>query len=56
MPQRLQRKRAAGWRMGENGRCVTRPGVFSNPFSARAYGKDCHGDDLLKIAKEGSDK
>ena len=32
MPKRIQRKRTKGWRMPENCRCVTRPGIFGNPF------------------------
>ena len=31
-PKRIQRKRTRGWRMPENCRCVTRPGIFGNPF------------------------
>jgi len=31
-PQRIQRRRAKGWRMPENTRCVTRPGIFGNPY------------------------
>jgi len=42
-PQRIQRKRTKGWRMPPNTVCVTRPGVFGNPFggdreeAVRAY-------------------
>lgn len=32
-PQRIQRKRTKGWRLPANARCVTRPGVFGNPFT-----------------------
>lgn len=32
MPKRIQRKRTAGWRMPPNGKSVTRPGRFANPF------------------------
>jgi len=32
-PVRIQRKRTKGWRMPENTRCVTRPGIFGNPFT-----------------------
>lgn len=32
MPNRIQRKRTKGWRKPDNCRCVTRPGVFGNPF------------------------
>lgn len=31
-PVRIQRKRAAGWKMPPNTKCVTRPGPFGNPF------------------------
>ena len=33
MPQRIQRKRTAGWRMPEGAVSVCRPGVFGNPFT-----------------------
>lgn len=32
MPERIQRKRAAGWRMPENTVCVSRPSKWGNPF------------------------
>lgn len=32
MPKRIQRRRVRGWRLPENAVCVTRPGVFGNPF------------------------
>lgn len=31
-PQRIQRRRAKGWRKPENTVSVTRPGPFGNPF------------------------
>jgi hypothetical protein len=31
-PQRIQRRRAKGWRMPEGAVYVGRPGVFGNPF------------------------
>jgi len=31
-PQRIQRKRAKGWRMPPNTVCVTRPSKWGNPF------------------------
>lgn len=31
-PKRIQRRRVRGWRLPENAVCVTRPGVFGNPF------------------------
>lgn len=31
-PQRLQRRRTAGWRKPEGGACVSRPSRFGNPF------------------------
>lgn len=37
MPIRIQRKRTAGWRAPENCRCVTRPGVFGNPFKTAEH-------------------
>jgi len=42
-PVRIQRRRVKGWRMPANTLCVTRPGVFGNPFggdrneAVRAY-------------------
>jgi len=36
MPQRLQRSRAKGWRKPPNSICVTRPGIFGNPFKTAA--------------------
>jgi len=33
MPERVQRKRAKGYRLPLNTICVTRPGVFGNPFT-----------------------
>jgi hypothetical protein len=40
-PQRIQRKRTAGWRMPEGATYVGRPTVFGNPF--RAYKCECCG-------------
>lgn len=37
MPERIQRKRTAGWRMPPNTVSVTRPGRFSNPFRVGMY-------------------
>ncbi|MEU8186053.1 DUF4326 domain-containing protein [Micromonospora carbonacea] len=34
MPQRIQRKRTAGWRMPEGAVYVGRPTVYGNPFRA----------------------
>lgn len=33
---RIQRKRTKGWKMPKHTRCVTRPGVFGNPFKTAA--------------------
>jgi hypothetical protein len=33
MPKRIQRSRKKGWRLPPNARCVTRPGIFGNPFT-----------------------
>lgn len=35
-PQRIQRKRAAGWRKPENAICITRPGKYGNPYKIGA--------------------
>lgn len=32
MPERIQRKRALGWRMPDNTICVSRPSRYGNPF------------------------
>ncbi|MEV1315327.1 DUF4326 domain-containing protein [Micromonospora arborensis] len=40
-PQRIQRKRTAGWRMPENTVYVGRPTGFGNPFKV--------GDDITKF-------
>lgn len=34
MPKRIQRKRLKGWRLPPNTVCVTRPGIFGNPWVA----------------------
>lgn len=55
MPNRLQRSRAKGWRMPEGGRCVTRPGVFGNPFTvaeAREAGYRGTDEELAAFAVE----
>jgi hypothetical protein len=33
MPERLQRRRTRGWKKPEGAVCVSRPGLFGNPFS-----------------------
>lgn len=37
MPLRIQRKRTKGFRLPPNTVCVSRPGKWGNPFSAKAY-------------------
>jgi hypothetical protein len=37
-PVRVQRKRVRGFRLPPNTVCVTRPGYFGNPFTAKEYG------------------
>jgi hypothetical protein len=47
VPQRIQRRRVAGWRKPDNTVIVTRPSRFGNPFTlAMAYelGYARHGD------------
>lgn len=41
MPKRIQRKREKGWRLPPGAVCVTRPGVFGNPFRAGLHGAAC---------------
>lgn len=36
MAVRIQRRRTKGWRMPANARCVTRPGIYGNPFTVAA--------------------
>lgn len=38
MPKRIQRKRVKGWKLPPDAVCVTRPGVFGNPF--RVFGRN----------------
>ena len=40
MPERIQRKRAKGWRMPANTVKVDRTTLFGNPFSIKDYGHD----------------
>lgn len=35
MPERIQRRRMAGWRMPEGAVCVTRPSKYGNPIIIR---------------------
>lgn len=37
-PKRIQRKRTKGWRLPAGAKCVTRPGIFGNPFRAGEVG------------------
>jgi hypothetical protein len=37
-PKRIQRKRTKGWRMPERTLCVSRPGVWGNPYSIKEFG------------------
>lgn len=39
-PKRIQRRRTKGWRKPENAVCVTRPGIFGNPFSRKLPRKE----------------
>jgi hypothetical protein len=39
-PKRIQRKRVKGWRLPKNAVCVTRPGVFGNPFVLEKHETD----------------
>lgn len=39
MPERIQRKRAKGWRMPEGAVSVTRPGKWGNPFKVGMWFK-----------------
>ena len=40
MPQRVQRKRTAGWAMPALAVYVGRPTIFGNPFPVDVYGQD----------------
>lgn len=37
-PKRIQRKRTKGWRLPDGAACVTRPGLYGNPFKPGADG------------------
>lgn len=37
MPIRVQLKRTKGWKLPPNTVCVTRPGIFGNPFTVAGY-------------------
>lgn len=47
-PQRIQRKRAKGWKMPEGAVYVGRPGGFGNPFKA-GEGKWLRGEDDSRL-------
>lgn len=38
-PKRVQRSRSAGWRKTGGAVCVTRPGLFGNPFTVEEFGQ-----------------
>jgi hypothetical protein len=40
MPERIQRKRTKGFRLPPRTLCVTRPGVFGNPYPVSEYGRE----------------
>ena len=40
-PRRIQRRRTKGWRMPMGAVCVTRPGIFGNPFTAWLGRAEC---------------
>jgi hypothetical protein len=52
MPERIQRSRAAGWRLPACAVCVTRPGKYGNPFLWTDYPTTAPGDDgaLVRIS------
>lgn len=61
MPERIQRRRAKGWRMPENTISVTRPGKWGNPFRAAKedgywWVKDIQGNywDAAHLEKEAA--
>lgn len=39
IPRRVQRKRTKGWKLPRNTVCVSRPGIFGNPFGI-LHGQD----------------
>ena len=49
-PQRIQRKRAKGWRLPPNTVCVTRPGKWGNPFCVADVLDACHGNETEAAA------
>lgn len=55
-PQRVQRKRAKGWRMPENTVYVGRPGRFGNPYQGLDYADAVElFKDMLRRAPLGDD-
>lgn len=51
-PQRIQRKRTAGWRMPPNTISVTRPGKWGNPFTANEHGIEAALENFRYYATE----
>lgn len=49
MPERIQRKRAAGWKMPRNTVYVGRPSPFGNPFKACIHYDHQHAVDLFQM-------
>ena len=47
MPIRFQQRRAKGWSKPPNGRCVSRPSRYGNPFPLPA---ELHGDPAAHAA------
>lgn len=58
MPERIQRKRTAGWQMPEGTIYVGRPGKWGNPWTVHVHTDRC-GPDLLmcpvRIADDRAD-
>ena len=51
MPERIQRKRVAGWRMPAGAVSVTRPGRWGNPFPVDGNGRQAALEQFGRYAR-----
>jgi hypothetical protein len=56
-PKRIQRKRVKGWKMPAGCVCVTRPGMFGNPFVVGVHGtaEECKAKFRLLLVLTGGE-
>jgi hypothetical protein len=50
MPERIQRRRVAGWRMPDGAVYVGRPSKWGNPFSSKGFG--CSPESAVELFKD----